>query len=73
MKKTKLNPCPFCNSTVLRSDRMLGSNRFYHVMCTSCGALGPLFEEYDSYKKGYNGAIELWNKRDTTFNHVCEQ
>jgi len=67
MAKYKLKACPFCSSTEVRPWRMLGSNRFYHVLCSECGAHGPLFEEFDSSKKGMEGAVILWNKRNTTF------
>ena len=67
MAKTKLKPCPFCESTEVKPWRMLGSPRFYQIMCTSCGAVGPMFEEYDSNKKGTEGSIALWNKRGSIF------
>jgi len=63
MAKTKLKPCPFCESSQVKPWRMLGSPRFYQIMCTRCGAVGPMFEEYDSFKKGTEGSISLWNKR----------
>lgn len=67
MAKTKLKPCPFCESNEVKPWRMLGSPRFYMIMCTECGALGPMFEEYDSSKKGTEGSIALWNKRGSIF------
>ena len=67
MAKTKLKPCPFCESSEVKPWRMLGSPRFYQIMCTSCGAVGPMFEEYDSNKKGTEGSIALWNKRGSIF------
>ena len=67
MPKPKLKPCPFCESDKLKPWRMLGSPRFYQILCTSCGTLGPMFEEYDSLKKGTEGSIALWNKRGSIF------
>jgi Lar family restriction alleviation protein len=67
MAKYKMKSCPFCFSTETRPDRMLGSSRFFHVLCTGCGAHGPLFEDLDSSKKGMTGAVKLWNKRNMTF------
>ena len=42
---------------------MLGSSRFYHILCTNCGTTGPLVEEWDSKKKGVELSVNLWNKR----------
>jgi len=68
MAKYKMKSCPFCFSTDVGPWRMLGSNRFYHVKCSACGALGPMFEEFDSSKKGMEGSVRLWNKRNMIFN-----
>jgi len=65
MSKIKLKGCPFCNSVDAIVRLMLGSTRFYHVMCNECGCLGPLVEEWDSKKKGIELASIAWNKRKT--------
>ena len=68
MAKYKMKPCPFCSSSEIRADRLLGSNRLYHVKCSTCGSAGPLFEEFDSAKKGMEGSVNLWNNRFTVSN-----
>ena len=62
-KKLNVNPCPFCGSTKCEPRLMLGSSRFYHILCTNCGTTGPLVEEWDSKKKGVELSVNLWNKR----------
>ena len=63
MSKIKLKECPFCGGDVVSPRLLLGSSRFYHIMCIECGATGPLEEEYDSKKKGIELASASWNKR----------
>ena len=63
-----MKSCPFCFSTDVGPWRKLGSNRFYHDKCSTCGALGSMFEEFDSSKKGMEGSVRLWNKRSMIFN-----
>lgn len=65
MNKIILKECPFCGGDDLGPRLLLGSNRFYHIMCVECGATGPLEEEYDSKKKGIELASVSWNKRKT--------
>lgn len=66
-KKVSYEPCPFCGGSELRSELILGSNRFYQVKCSNCGCTGPLATEWDGKKKGDIQALILWNKRKQTF------
>jgi len=61
-KKYDLKPCPFCNSKKLIEWQMLGSQRFWNIMCTKCGAMGPQIEN-DHKPTAIRCISESWNKR----------
>jgi len=66
-KKVSHESCPFCGSTQLRGEILLGSNRHYSVKCSDCGCTGPIAEVWDGKKRGDEQAFILWNKRKQTF------
>jgi Lar family restriction alleviation protein len=61
-KKYDLKPCPFCNSKDLINWKMLGSDRFYNIMCRKCGAMGPQIEQ-DHTPTAIRSISEAWNRR----------
>lgn len=62
MPKYDLKSCPFCNGNKLVAWKMLGSERFYNIMCQECGAMGPQIEN-DHKPTAIRSASEAWNKR----------
>ena len=44
---------------------MLGSQRFWNIMCTKCGAMGPQIEN-DHKPTAIRCISESWNRRITS-------
>ena len=61
-KKYDLEPCPYCGSSNLPPWLMIGSNRFWNLMCYDCGSMGPQTEN-DHKPTALRVISELWNKR----------
>ncbi len=61
-KKYDLKPCPYCGSSKIKPWLMLGSNRYWNLMCHDCGSMGPQVEN-DHKPTALRCISELWNKR----------
>lgn len=60
----KLKPCPFCGENAYLSNCYNGTNYWWQITCTLCGAsVSSQTTFFPCDEKGRDEAIKKWNRR----------